>query len=45
LKLAKEHPLDIDAYQKGKEAFIKTIDKRATMWGKKNDRNHPKAKN
>jgi GrpB-like predicted nucleotidyltransferase (UPF0157 family) len=45
LKLAKEHSLDIDAYQKGKDAFIKAIDKRAAMWGKKNDHNHPNAKN
>ena len=31
-KLAKEHPLDIDGYMDGKDAFIKEMDRRAARW-------------
>ena len=33
-KLAEEHPLSIDGYMDGKDAFIKEIDRRAAGWRK-----------
>jgi len=32
VKLAQDHPTDIDAYMDGKDAFIKEVEKRASKW-------------